>query len=82
MNTPDKPAWIQDIKARGLAGWLAASLEIFEPFAPLGAQVVWVLQPVLGLMVDRDRVAAAARWLEEPGELELVRQWLEDDAEL
>ena len=82
MNTPDEPAWIQQIKARGLAGWLAASLEVFEPLAPLGAQMMWVLQPALGLVVGHERVASVARWLEEPGEFELVRQWLEDDADI
>jgi hypothetical protein len=82
MNTPDEPVWIQTVKARGLAGLLAASLDVFEPFAPLGAQVMWVLQPALSLVVSRERVATIARLLEEPGELELVRQWLEDDAEL
>lgn len=61
------------------AGWgdvAALLLEAVEPLAPLGAQVLRVLQPGLSLLVAPDELAALADRLEEPGSLAVLRREL------
>ncbi len=53
-----------------------ALLDAGAPLAPLGAHLLWIAQPTLGLFVPRDDVAALARVLEQPGGLEQVRHHL------
>ena len=48
------PAWIEAAKARGLTGVLATALDALEPLGPLGAQLVYAAQPVLGLWLPRE----------------------------
>lgn len=71
--------WIQRVKAHGLGDMLSTALDILEPLAPLGAQALWVAQPILGLLVAHDVLADLAQALEEPGGLEQLRQMLEED---
>jgi len=40
--------WIQRARANGWAAPLRLTLDALEPFGPLGAQLLWVLQPTLG----------------------------------
>ncbi|MGB3714999.1 MAG: hypothetical protein WA996_11280 [Candidatus Promineifilaceae bacterium] len=50
-------------------------LEAGRPLSLIGGQVLWLLQPLLGLVVSRDLVGNAARLLEEPEALdELIDQ--------
>lgn len=50
-------------------------LEAGRPLSLIGGQVLWLLQPLLGLVVSRELVGHAARLLEEPEALdELVDQ--------
>lgn len=69
--------WIERIKARGLGNWLALALDVLEPLGPLGAQVVWVAQPVLGLWLPRSALGGLAEALEAPGGVEGLRVLLE-----
>ncbi|MBI5668098.1 MAG: hypothetical protein HZC41_08820 [Chloroflexi bacterium] len=73
------PEWIQQARARGLGRALALALDILEPLGPLGAQVVWVAQPVAGLFVRHDALGDLARTLEQPGGVETLRAYLEAD---
>ena len=50
-------------------GWQDAAfflLEIGQPFALLGGQMLWILQPALNLFISGDVVSRAARLLEHP----------------
>ena len=50
-------------------GWQDAAvflLEIGQPFALLGGQLLWILQPALSLFIAGDIVDRAARLLEKP----------------
>ncbi len=50
-------------------------LEAGRPLSLIGGQVLWLFQPLLGLVVSRELVGHAARLLEEPEALdELVDQ--------
>lgn len=71
------PDWVIDAQARGLGGALGFALEVLEPLGSLGAQLIWVTQPVLGAWLGRETLGAFAQLLETPGELERIRQYLE-----
>ncbi len=73
------PLWIQHIKARGLGHALSTALDVLEPLGPLGAQALWVAQPVLGLFVARETLGGLADALEQPGGVERLRQMLENE---
>jgi hypothetical protein len=47
-----------------------------EPLGPLGAQLLWVAQPTLGLFMSRDRITSVARLLEQPDGLTWLREQL------
>ncbi len=71
--------WIDAVKARGWSHALTLALDILEPFGPLGAQMLWVTQPVLGLVVNRAALGGLAHCLETPGGVARLRQQLEDE---
>jgi len=54
------------IQSWGLSGLVSVLLDALEPFAFVGGQLLWILQPTLGLLVDRDRIAEYAMMLERP----------------
>ena len=70
--------WVQRAKTRGLGGTLGTILDALEPLGPLGAQVLWVIQPAMGLFGARDMVREIAEALEEPGGIDRIRQQLEE----
>jgi hypothetical protein len=47
----------------------------------VGAQVLWVLQPALGLFIARKALSALAEALEEPGGIDRLRKQLDDGDE-
>ncbi|MCB9453681.1 MAG: hypothetical protein H6672_19805 [Anaerolineaceae bacterium] len=71
--------WINAVKARGWGDALTLALDALEPLGPLGAQLLWVTQPVLGLVVNRAALGDLAQRLETPGGIALLRQMLEED---
>jgi len=75
---PTPPEWVQQIRARNLGGALSLALDVLEPLGPLGAQVLWAAQPILGLLISHDAVGGLAQALEEPGGIEQLRQQLEE----
>lgn len=74
---PTVPEWVEQAKARGLGHALSVALDVLEPLGPLGAQVLWVAQPLLGIMVSSEALSSMAQALEEPGGIERLRQQLE-----
>ena len=71
------PEWVIQLQARRLGSALGLALDALEPLGVLGAQLVWVAQPVLSLWVGRETVQGFARTLETPGELEQIRHFLD-----
>lgn len=78
MNDNDTPDWIDNLKARGLGGPLHIALDVLEPLGPLGAQLMWLTQPVLGLVVNTKTVNEIAEALETPDGIENLRRRLEE----
>ena len=72
--------WIDQARRRGLGGALSLLLDALEPLGPLGAQVLWVFQPVGGLLGWRRVIGEVAEALEAPGGIERLRQQLDEDA--
>jgi hypothetical protein len=68
--------WSRRLRAAHLDGLVGALLEAVEPLGPLGAQVLWVAQPTLGLWVPRDEIATLAQRLEAPGGVAWLREQL------
>ena len=74
---PTPPEWVTQLQARGLGDALGLALDVLEPLGVLGAQLIWVAQPVLGVWFNRDMVRSIAQTLETPGEVEHIRHFLE-----
>ncbi|MBZ0278527.1 MAG: hypothetical protein K8I60_20435 [Anaerolineae bacterium] len=76
---PSPHDWIAYAKAQGWGGAVTLALDALEPLGPLGAQLLWITQPVLGLAINRDVVADLAQMLETPGGIEALRRQLDDE---
>lgn len=70
--------WAQQAHARGLDGLLHVALDVLEPLGPLGAQLVWIVQPMLGMWISREVLQQLAETLETPGGFEQLRQQLDE----
>ena len=70
--------WIEQAKAHGFAQPLRLALDVLEPLGPVGAQLLWVAQPVAGLLGGREMLGGLAEALEEPGGVEHLRHLLDD----
>lgn len=71
--------WISNLKQRGMGGVLRAALNALEPLGPLGAQMLYILQPAMGLFGGWKATGDIARALEDPGGLNALRHMLEED---
>ncbi len=74
---PTPPEWVTQLQARGLGDALGLVLDVLEPLGVLGAQLIWVAQPVLGVWFKNDTIRSVAQTLEKPGEVEHIRHFLE-----
>lgn len=73
--------WINALRERNLDGAVLVALDALEPLGPLGAQLLWVTQPLFGVFgggVGRATVTAIAEALEQPGGVEALRRLLEE----
>lgn len=70
--------WMHEAKKRGLGRGLSILLDVLEPFGPLGAQILWVVQPVSGLLGISTAVGELANALEQPGGVDELRRQLDE----
>ncbi len=77
----DEFHWLRQVKAHGWENIFSAVLDTLEPFGALGAQALWILQPTLGIFVSREALGDIASALEEPDQLQRLREqlFLEDE---
>lgn len=69
--------WLNEIKARKLDNTLLTVLDIVEPFAPLAAGLLWVMQPAAGWLGGGRFMGNLASVLEDPDEVLRLRKALE-----
>ena len=65
--------WRTRIEELGVGGIVDTLLVAFAPFAPIGAQLLYIAQPVAGLIVERNTISRWATLLEEPDGIEWLR---------
>ncbi len=70
--------WSIRLRSAGLDGVAAAVLDAAEPLGPLGAQLLWVIQPMLGLVMPADEIGELADLLDDPQGLAWLRAELID----
>jgi hypothetical protein len=71
--------WVDEIKARGLAAPVRVLLDALAPLGPVGAQVLWMAQPVAGLWGGRQWIGQLAETLEQPGGVEELCRLLDEE---
>jgi hypothetical protein len=71
--TPRLRRWSHTLNQTGLGRVVGLLLDAAEPLSPIGAHVLWIAQPTLGLFTSREDIAALARLLEQPGGLAWLR---------
>jgi hypothetical protein len=76
---PRLARWAERLRAARLIGAVGTLLDAAEPLGPLGAQLLWVAQPTLGLFLPRAEIASLARLLDEPGGVAWLRERLTDE---
>lgn len=79
---PTIKAWRRHIERLGLMGLVENLLTISSPLAPIGAQFLYVAQPVLGLFGQAERVDDWVQILDNRAGLDWLRDQLvlpEDD---
>ena len=77
----EQAAWINALKARGLAGFARAALDALELLGILGAQVLIAAQPAVNGFAPagwRSALSDITRALEDPQALEALRNALSD----
>ena len=69
---------IERLKRAGLGDALLTALDVIEPIGAIGAQVLYVTQPMARLLGDyRSETTALAQLLETPEGIQTLRQMLE-----
>ena len=58
--------WAARLHSWGLNNWVASFLEAAGPLATIGAQAIYISQPILGTFVPGRHLQALADMLEEP----------------
>jgi hypothetical protein len=58
--------WARILKSWGIDQWVASLLDAFGPLTILGAQCIYISQPILGSFLPDKHLSAFAKILEEP----------------
>lgn len=70
--------WAQTLHRWGIRDWIASLLEAAGPLTLLGAQAIYVTQPLLSTFTTKDNLSALARLLEEPGQSQSFAEFLRE----
>lgn len=71
--------WAHALHRWGLEDWVAVFLESAGPLTVLGAQMVYLGQPLLQHALPKDQLAALAGMLEEPAQAQAFADFLRED---
>lgn len=81
MQEPIWKNWAERIQKMGLQNFAAALLEATGPLNLIGAQMVYLGQPMLNSMIEDKHLQALANFLEEPEQTKAFIKFLKDDIE-
>lgn len=70
--------WAQKLHRWGIDGFIASLLEAAGPLTVLGAQVVHILQPLIGRRTSGRGLDVLAEMLEEPEQVRLFVNYLRE----
>jgi len=73
----DLDAWITFARRQRLAGWAAFLIESLEPLAGVGAQMLYLIEPIVGL--ERSTTRGLADALEDEDARAALRRQLAED---
>jgi hypothetical protein len=68
--------WAEVLHRWGMEDMAASVLEALGPLKLIGAQVVYIGQPILNTIMPKDHVTAMAKLLDKPGEAEAFTSFL------
>jgi hypothetical protein len=71
--------WVDKAKKHGFGNILSLVLDGLKPLGPLGAQLLWILQPASGLFGWRKAIGELAETLEEPDGIDQLQQRLHEE---
>lgn len=69
--------WIDRLEARGMGGFARLLLDVATPFHLIGAQVLWIIQPIATLFGKGQAIGDFATWLEQPNSWHELRARLD-----
>ncbi len=78
MSENETHAWIQAAHRRGLTGAVRLTLTALEPLGVLGAQLLYVAQPMAAILGAHHALGDIARALEEPDGVQRLLDSLDD----
>ena len=71
-------SWAAAIQGWGIENWLASLIESLGPLTILGAQLVYLAEPLINRMVPDDHLNAAARLLEDTNQARAFARMLRE----
>lgn len=77
MDKHEEYEWIQSVKDSGLSDFLQIAVKGLAPLGPIGAQVLFVLEPFAGIAINRKIIRDIAIALEEPEHIKRLQEQLE-----
>lgn len=69
--------WLDDLTERVPASGLLFMLDVIEPVAPVAAGVLWVVQPLVGTVINPLHLTQLAEHLDHAAGVAALRQHLE-----
>jgi len=68
--------WAARLHSWGLDNWVASFLEAAGPLATIGAQAIYISQPILGAFIPQGHLEALADMLDEPEQTRRFTRYL------
>ena len=71
-------SWAQTLHRWGLTDWAASFLEAAGPLTLIGAQLIYIGQPLLNQAIDRERLTSLANMLENSDQTRAFASYLRE----
>jgi len=78
LENPFWSSWAENLHRWGIKDWVATLLEAAGPLGLLGAQAIYLSQPLLGTLIPGNQLSALATMLEEPSRVKSFATYLRE----